>query len=364
MSHRCITQNAVRESSGAATMSFSTILLRLSGRTRATTLKLLPRAYPLVLFRPVHMTTAPLPPFDDTPLERFAPCDDGAVCDEKQPNGFIPCSKHPISRVLGKNIDLTGSMELPKAYRRHLVVCVGEDGPEWMRAKVEAVEGGIVATVKELRKEKKEANLTKVDALEGEVMNHSKKDEAGGENKMKSLMSNFKMSIMDNGEKPDPTAPGDDLLITVCDRVRSEQNPLTMSWPTSDILLLPDFKLFHDIEPHSHSPSAPSTLSNLMNSLDPHSADSSQWLESLPHRDLRTTTHAVIFVCTHTLRDKRCGVIGPSIVSEFKTVLAKKGILTGGSQAELVHEEDVRRARQVTGGKVVEVYGTSHVGGE
>ncbi|RUS35284.1 Sucrase/ferredoxin-like-domain-containing protein [Jimgerdemannia flammicorona] len=314
-----------------------------------------------------------LPPFDIDlpPLDRFSPCCDAASCSAAKPNGFIPCKRHPIPGVIGAMIDLADAMAISKTYRRHLVACVGEDAPEWMRAKVEAAEGGVIEAVQKVKREwmlseheRGEGEATR--RGEGEVIIHSKKSD---ENAIKALVDEFKTSSVGSKEGLDSqmassheaTNSGDNLFVTACDRIRSERNPTTTTWPTSDILLFPDFKLYYDIEPHLTIPSKPSTFSILMSSLNP---STSQAPAFLPHRDLRPTTHAVVLVCTHTRRDKRCGVLGPLIIQEFKRVLAKKEVL-GCRGTEVVEDEGegAERARELTGGKVVEVFGTSHVGG-
>ena len=50
--------------------------------------------------------------------------------------------------------------------------------------------------------------------------------------------------------------------------------------------------------------------------------------------------YAYVFVCAHVKRDKRCGVAGPLLISEFEQSIAENGL--DGS---------------------VHVYGVSHIGG-
>ncbi|KAI8376408.1 Sucrase/ferredoxin-like-domain-containing protein [Radiomyces spectabilis] len=222
-------------------------------------------------------------PFDTKPFpfQRFEPCcPDAAAATE---NGFVPCKSHPIPKVLGKKIELTEDMVGPSSYR-HMVICVGPDGLEWTRGKVETAKGGIMET----------------------------------------LLGHLMEWIQAKKTKNDFT----DLLPTVCER------PSETAWPTSDILVFPDFNRYPAVSPKNLKESP---FWKVMDTL---------WMDckvpKLPEieHDKMEGVDAVILVCTHTQRDKRCGVIGPMLVDEFRKSLKELGL-----------------------DKKVEVWGTSHFGG-
>lgn len=231
-------------------------------------------------------------PFDTVPFpfSRFEPC-----CPEAESasdNGFVPCKQHPIPNVIGRKVEIHEDFS-KAAQARHMVVCVGPQGPEWSRSKVEAVQGGIVSSV---------------NTAMNDWLRHQEHRTSGG----------------------DPSQ----LLVTVCDR--TSETP----WPACDVLLFPDFCQYTAIRPEDMKGSS---FSNTLEALwkDP-------GVSKLPQPQDRMTpledTDTVILVCTHTMRDKRCGVLGPLLVDEFKRVLSERKLL------------------KETGGKV-EVWGTSHVGG-
>ncbi|KAI9020909.1 Sucrase/ferredoxin-like-domain-containing protein [Phycomyces nitens] len=224
-------------------------------------------------------------PFDDKPfpLGRFEPCCPTPATPPSI-NGFVPCSKHAMPAVLGRKIDLTDPMPT-RGSDRHVVVCVGPNGAEWNKAKVEALKGGMVYKLNE------EENMW-----------------------------------MKEGNRP---MADKELLTTVCDRPDMHANGV-------DVMFFPEFKIYSSIQPDSLSLS--SSFLSTMKSVwqDPSSR--------VPGGE-DMTADAVILVCTHTMRDKRCGVLGPLIVDEFKRVLEEKNLLKNTKK----------------GG--VEVWGTSHFGG-
>ena len=140
-----------------------------------------------------HKSTVP---FDTKPFpfSRFEPC-----CPEQDSpsfsNGFVPCKQHPIPHVLGGRFILKTTCDSP---RFQTLRCLCRRLPRWTRAKVEAVQGGIVNTISKLDKDY-------------------------------SLLSS-----------PAPTKDAErQLLTTVCDR------PSETPWPTSDVMVFPEFQALH-----------------------------------------------------------------------------------------------------------------------
>ncbi|KAF7731865.1 hypothetical protein EC973_007696 [Apophysomyces ossiformis] len=209
------------------------------------------------------------------------------------PNGYVPCKRHPMPRVLGTKVDFTSDMARPPM-QRHLMVCVGENGLEWSRSKVEAVQGGLV-----------------------EAMDNLKRDWILEQRKNKTPM----------------TIPDTDREVFATVAERPSHHP----WPTCDVIVFPDFRIYPAVQPDALKSSS---FSNLLTAL---------WTNpstQLPEDAKRLEdVDAVVLVCTHTQRDKRCGVMGPMIVDEFRRVLKAKGLLKEGNKGK------------------IEVWGTSHFGG-
>ncbi|KAG0172089.1 hypothetical protein DFQ30_011208 [Apophysomyces sp. BC1015] len=209
------------------------------------------------------------------------------------PNGYVPCKRHPMPRVLGTKVDFTSDMVRP-SMERHLMVCVGEEGAEWTRSKVEAVQDGVVAAI--------------------------------GQFKTEWIREQRKNSSIQ-------TIPDTDKAIfpTVAER------PSDHPWPICDVVVFPDFRIYPAVRPDDlRSSSFSKALDTLWR--DP-TAELPEGAKEMADVD------AVVLVCTHTQRDKRCGVMGPLIVNEFRRVLKTKGLLKEGAQGK------------------VEVWGTSHFGG-
>ncbi|OAD67210.1 hypothetical protein PHYBLDRAFT_67346 [Phycomyces blakesleeanus NRRL 1555(-)] len=208
-------------------------------------------------------------PFDTKPfpLGRFEPCCPAPSSPASQ-NGFVPCSKHSMPAVLGRKIDLTDPMPT-RGSDRHVVVCIGPNGAEWDKAKVEALKGGMVWRLNE-----KES------------------------------------AWMKEGNRP---LPDKEILTTVCDRPEMHANGV-------DVIFFPDFKIYSSIQPDSLSSSSESSFLSTMKSVWQNPSNRVSGGEEV-------TADTVILVCTHTMRDKRCGVLGPLIVDEFKRVLKEKNLL-------------------------------------
>lgn len=233
-------------------------------------------------------------PFDTEPFpfSRFEPCCSDQA-EQPMENGFVQCAKHPIPKVIGKKVDMT--TELRKYDRsRQLLVCVGEDAPEWHRAKVESVKDGLIHRLQE----------------------------------------EHKTWLLQGNKSSNPAI----LLTTACERPSSSPS----SWPTCDILMLPEFRRFPAVDPATLTSSSPfiKTMQALWK--DPTTQDLPD--PGIPSHEM-DDVDTLVLVCTHTMRDKRCGVLGPLIVDEFRKVLEEKNLLTS------------------KGGKV-EVWGVSHFGGK
>ncbi|CDS07086.1 hypothetical protein LRAMOSA09609 [Lichtheimia ramosa] len=228
-------------------------------------------------------------PFDPEPFpfSRFEPC----CSDQAEPmeNGFVQCAKHPIPQVIGKKVDMT--TELRKYERsRQLLVCVGPEAPEWSRAKVESVKDGLIHQLQE----------------------------------------EHKSWLLQGNRATNPAM----LLTTACER------PSASSRPACDILMLPEFRRFPAVDPSTLSSSP---FMKTMQALWNNPTTSPLPDPGIPYEDM-DDIDTLVLVCTHTMRDKRCGILGPLIVDEFRKVLDEKNLLTS------------------KGGKV-EVWGVSHFGG-
>ncbi|KAI8137297.1 Sucrase/ferredoxin-like-domain-containing protein [Fennellomyces sp. T-0311] len=247
--------------------------------------KLLARLGPRLRYKSTNI------PFDSKPFpfHRFEPC---CPEGEKFGNGYVACSKHPMPKVIGKKIDMHNELK-PTLSGRHLVACVGEEAPDWMRAKVETVRGGMVYAL---------------NSAQGIWMKHTDRSKI----------------VHDGGN----------LMTTICER------PSSAEWPTSDLLLFPEFRRYPAIHPDKL---LGSPIEKVLDALWKNPTASN--LPSIPHEETLEDIDTVVMVCTHTMRDKRCGILGPLLVQEFRKVLSEQGLLTG--------QENGR----------VEVWGVSHFGG-
>lgn len=215
-------------------------------------------------------------PFDTQPFpfDRFAPCCP-ATDVAPSTNGFVPCQKHPMPNVLGRKIDMTDKMTGRANTERHVVMCVGQDGREWERAKVEAVvDGSVYAT----------------NQLHSQYLRNNRHE----------------TSVIDK-----------DFLLTVCDRP-----PTTTT--TCDVMVFPEFVLYPQVVP---AQLADSPVAHVFEALwkDP----SNPYLPAVPDQtaiknERGQEVDAVVLVCTHERRDMRCGKIGPLIVDAFKKSLDER----------------------------------------
>ncbi|KAI9312663.1 Sucrase/ferredoxin-like-domain-containing protein [Dichotomocladium elegans] len=226
-------------------------------------------------------------PFDTMPFpyKRFEPCCPDAS--KSYENGFVPCTKHPIPRVIGKKIDIHDPLK-QFSPSRQLLVCAGPEAPEWSRAKVEGVKEGLVHAM-------------------NDVSRHVR-CETG--------------------------LDGPRLLTTICERPSLSAST---QWPTCDVIMLPEFRLYPAVNPKDFG-----AFGKVLEELwrDPLTSLESQ---DVPYKSM-DDVDTLVLVCIHTMRDKRCGVLGPLIVDEFRTALAEQHLLRG------------------SGGRV-EVWGVSHYGG-
>lgn len=242
-------------------------------------------------------------PFDTRPFpfSRFEPCcPDAANAAE---NGFVPCKEHPFPAVIGRKVDFETDMTRLQSTDRHMVVCVGPDGPEWHKAKVEKVKLGMVQAIDDIKAQK------------------------------------TKKEHHDKHSLP----PGSNTLLTVCDRERIQDPKLDRPWPASDVLLFPSFHVAKAVDPYKRE------FKDILNAIwAPEKPEIEKIKEHVQVDSLADTVQAVVLVCTHRMRDARCGVLGPILVDELKRRLEQKGLY--GDKAK-------------QNGKHVEVFGTSHFGG-
>lgn len=233
-------------------------------------------------------------PFDDQPFpfSRFEPCCPDSEAKQYE-NGYVPCKQHPMPNVIGSKVEFLDQLPTRAPNTRHLVVCVGPEGSEWSRSKVETVKGGLVL---------------EMESAKNDWLRHHR-------------------STASSSTKEQQQQQQTDMLVTVCDK-----SPVNSS--TADVLMFPDFRKFTSIDP-SHLKD--SSFMNVLQTLwkDSATPDLPEGSQSMDDVD------TVILVCTHTMRDKRCGVLGPLIVQEFERVLKEKGL-----------------------DNKVQVYGASHFGGK
>jgi hypothetical protein len=243
-------------------------------------------------------------PFDTKPFpfSRFEPCCPDAA-DKPAENGFVACKEHPFPNVIGRKVDFETDMTRLQSTNRHMVVCVGQEGPEWHKAKVEKVKLGMVHAIDDVK------------AQQNRKEHHDKAS----------------------------LPPGANTLLTVCDRERIQDPKLQRPWPASDILLFPSFQVAKAVEPYK-----PEFREILDAIWSPNQLDVEKIKEHVAVDNLADTVQAVVLVCTHRMRDARCGVLGPILVDALKRCLHEKGLY--GDEAK-------------KSGRHVEVYGTSHFGG-
>lgn len=231
-------------------------------------------------------------PFDDQPFpfNRFEPCCPDSEAKQFD-NGYVPCKQHPMPNVIGSKIEFSDDMRIvPPVSKRHMVVCVGPEGAEWTKSKVESLKGGFVL-------------------------------------EMESAKNEWLKSRSSSSSNRKNNEPRLDMLVTVCDKPTSKPSG-------TDILLFPDFRRYTSVDP---SRLKESSFMNVLQKLweEPTASE----LPDVSNCEAVDDLDAVVLVCTHTMRDKRCGVLGPLIVQEFERVLKEKGLNKVG------------------------VYGTSHFGG-
>ncbi|KAI7848841.1 Sucrase/ferredoxin-like-domain-containing protein [Circinella umbellata] len=266
-------------------------MLRSLNRIKSISHSSLYSRYSPLIPRQYKSTTTNTVPFDNEPFpfSRFEPCCPEGEASE---NGFIPCSQHPIPKIIGKKIEM--HEELKKTGTgRHLVACVGPEAPDWARSKVETVKDGMILGI------------------------------------------NSAQNTWMRSQKDRQLPPEGELLTTVIGR----PSPNT-EWPNSDILLFPEFRRYPAVHPDKL---LDSKITPLLDALW-----KNPMCNKLPHienEEVLNDIDTVVLVCTHTMRDKRCGVLGPLLVDEFRKVLSEQGLLKGQEKGR------------------VEVWGVSHFGG-
>ncbi|CAJ0642635.1 14515_t:CDS:2 [Entrophospora sp. SA101] len=118
------------------------------------------------------------------------------------------------------------------------------------------------------------------------------------------------------------------IVITNCDRVNTDKD-LKFS-KGNDVLLFPDNILIYNVNPKnaleffkkfllpspSSTPQPPPSLSNQEQNI--YSSTNFQ-VDPIPYK-------AVIVICSHRRRDKRCGITGPILKNEFDRILKDRGL--------------------------------------
>ncbi|CAG8707825.1 13599_t:CDS:2 [Cetraspora pellucida] len=115
-----------------------------------------------------------------------------------------------------------------------------------------------------------------------------------------------------NGEIEKPR-----IVITNSDRQNSDNDPSFSKG--NDILLFPDNILVRNVSPKYASEFYKKFLSSTLDEKDQYIPSFNFTVEPMPYK-------AVIVICSHKRRDKRCGITGPILKDEFNKVLKEKGL--------------------------------------
>ncbi|KAI8092776.1 Sucrase/ferredoxin-like-domain-containing protein [Halteromyces radiatus] len=220
-------------------------------------------------------------PFDTQvfPFSRFEPC---CPVSDVAPatNGFVPCQKHPLPNVLGRKIDMTMPMTGRSDTERHVVMCVGPNGREWERAKVETVVDGPVYASNQLYNE----------------------------------------YLRSPAHRNNDIITEKDTLMTVCDRIPTSNNNNN----NCDVMVFPEFVFYPSLDP---AQLATSDVAKVLQTIwhNPSHPTLPVVAGQQPIKDENgDPVDTVVLVCTHERRDMRCGKIGPLIMDAFKKSIQKR----------------------------------------
>ncbi|KAI9347157.1 Sucrase/ferredoxin-like-domain-containing protein [Zopfochytrium polystomum] len=211
---------------------------------------------------------------------------------------------------LARKIEEGPLLHTMKPHARHLFVCAGS-GSSWP----EKIEPEALSAAKR-RSPSDPPTLT--GALLGTAFNHRRHAGSGLGSPPATMIS-----AIDRDPSPESAS---DLVEDVVACVQSE------------VVLMPEFVVVRSLRGED----APKLLDAWPGSLsaagDP--AAAADKLKAVGLDAVPAAEDAIVFVCNHTKRDKRCGVAGPLLIDEFRTVIAEMGL------------EDK-----------VKVHGVSHIGG-
>ncbi|KAF0411893.1 sucrase/ferredoxin-like family protein [Gigaspora margarita] len=216
-----------------------------------------------------------------------------------------PCFDHkgyPSYLKIDYKSPLEGSV---KPYVKHVLISTGKS--DW-GSRIEDECGTLASNLNKVIKGDSEKKFLQKEKKK----DFSKKDkrnkvEAGG------LNNNDDINI--ELEKPR-------IVVTNSDRQNSDYDPSFSKG--NDILLFPDNILIRNVSPKDSSEFYKKFLSSSMDapSLDEKGLSISSFnftVEPMPYK-------AVIVICSHKRRDKRCGITGPILKDEFNKVLKEKGL--------------------------------------
>jgi hypothetical protein len=245
---------------------------------------------------------------DNSPLEDIEDIDPCSNCSD-------PCSTHPtypstLNSRINYSLPLQGTV---KPYYKHVLISTGQS--DW-KSHIED-EGGSFAA-----------------QLERAIKGNNNKEKKVKKDKKDKKDKNKNKSVESSLKKPK-------ILIANSSRKNDDDDPSFSEG--NDILLFSDNILVRRVSPHNAVEFYNQFLSGHKN--DDNNSSSSHVtfvVEPMPYK-------AVVLICSHMHRDKRCGVTAPFLKDEFDKILKDKGL-------------DVEsRAKNNDG---IAVYMTSHIGGK
>jgi len=229
-----------------------------------------------------------------------------------------PCSTH-LSYPSYLKIDYNSSLEgTVKPYFKHVLISTGktdwitriEDDPASLASQLhKIIKSGGDGSDSDKKDERK-----KVDTGDND---YNAKDFDNNNNKYKDN------SIINNDIELEKLLR---IVITNCDRVNTDKD-LKFS-KGNDVILFPDNILIYNVNPKNaleffknfllpSSSSTPQPLPSLSNQEQNISSSTNFQVDPMPYK-------AVIVICSHRRRDKRCGVVAPILKDEFDKILKDK----------------------------------------
>ncbi|CAG8568693.1 7306_t:CDS:2, partial [Racocetra fulgida] len=206
-----------------------------------------------------------------------------------------PCFDHKSYPPYLK-IDYKSTLEgTVKPYIKHVLISTGKS--DW-NSHIEDECGSLAA------------NLNKVIKCDSEKKNSQKekKKDSPRKEKRNKVEAGY---VNANGEIEKPR-----IVITNSDRLNSDNDPSFTKG--NDILLFPDNILIRNVPPKYASDFYKKFLLSTLDEKDLYTSFNFT-VEPMPYK-------AVIVICSHKRRDKRCGITGPILKDEFNKVLKEKGL--------------------------------------